>query len=138
MINLWHTPAMEHAALPCCHGSVIQFYVRDSELLDCQVYQRSGDMFIGVPINIASYALLTHLVARSVGLRAGRLIHVLGDAHIYKNHVEQVREQVSRTPYEPPSLWLNPEVQDIDSFTMDDIELVGYESHPPIQGDVAV
>lgn len=106
--------------------------------LDCQMYQRSCDTFLGVPFNIASYALLTHLIAHVTGLEAGHFIHTYGDLHIYENHLDQVKEQLTRKPLPLPTLWLNPDVTDIDSFTMDDIKLMAYESHPAIHGDMAV
>jgi len=106
--------------------------------LSCQMYQRSCDMFLGVPFNIASYSLLTHMIAQVCNLEVDEFIHVLGDAHIYKNHVEQVKEQLQRTPLELPQLWLNPEIKDITKFTMDDIRLEGYSSHGAIKADMAV
>ena len=106
--------------------------------LSCQMYQRSCDMFLGVPFNIASYSLLTHMIAQVCNLQADTFIHVLGDAHIYKNHIEQVEEQLEREPLPLPQLWLNPEIKDITKFTMDDIRLEGYTSHGPIKADMAV
>ena len=102
------------------------------------MYQRSCDMFLGVPFNIASYSLLTHMIAQVCGLAVGEFVHVLGDAHIYLNHVEQVKEQLSREPLSAPTLWLNPDVKDITGFTMSDIRLDGYESHGTISAPMAV
>ena len=109
-----------------------------TEKLSCQMYQRSCDMFLGVPFNIASYSLLTHMIAQVCGLDVGEFVHVLGDAHIYSNHVEQVKEQLSREPLPSPTLWLNPEIKDITKFTMEDILLEGYQSHGAIKADMAV
>ena len=106
--------------------------------MSCQLYQRSGDVFLGVPFNIASYALLTHLIAHETGLEVGEFIHTLGDAHIYSNHLEQVKEQLARTPKVAPKLWLNPAKKDVLSFEMDDIKLEGYESWGAIKAPVAV
>ena len=102
------------------------------------MYQRSCDMFLGVPFNIASYSLLTAMIAQVCELELGEFVHVLGDAHIYSNHVEQVKEQLAREPLPAPTLWLNPDIKDITKFTMDDIKLVGYESHGAIKADMAV
>jgi thymidylate synthase len=106
--------------------------------LSCQMYQRSADMFLGVPFNIASYSLFTHMIAQVCDLAVGEFVHVLGDAHVYSNHVEQTKEQISRTPLELPTLWLNPEIKDITKFTMNDIRLDGYQHHSPIKADMAV
>ena len=106
--------------------------------LDCQLYQRSGDLFLGVPFNIASYALLTHMVATVTNHLPGTFVHTLGDAHLYQNHVEQARTQLDREPLPPPSLHLNPAVDDLFAFTFEDITIVGYESHPAIKAPVAV
>ncbi len=106
--------------------------------LDCQMYQRSCDTFLGVPFNIASYALLTHLLAHVTGLEAGHFIHTYGDLHIYENHMDQIKEQLTREPLPLPTLWLNPDVKSIDGFTMDDIKLENYQCHPAIHGDMAV
>ncbi|MYL32817.1 thymidylate synthase [Pontibacillus yanchengensis] len=126
----------EKAALPPCH-ILFQFYVADGKL-SCQLYQRSGDIFLGVPFNIASYALLTHLIARECGLDVGEFIHTLGDAHIYSNHIDQVRTQLARPPKMLPTLQINPEIESIFDVQMEDIEINGYEPHPAIKAPVAV
>ncbi len=123
-------------ALPPCH-TMFQFYVVDGKL-SCQLYQRSGDIFIGVPFNIASYALLTSLIARECGLEVGDFVHTLGDAHIYSNHIEQVKEQLTRKPHDAPQLWLNPEKKHLDDFTMSDIKVKNYDPYPKIKAPVAV
>lgn len=123
-------------ALAPCHA-FIQFYVADGRL-SCQLYQRSADIFLGVPFNIASYALMTMMLAQVCGLEAGDFIHTLGDAHLYSNHAEQVEEQLSRTPYALPTMKINPEVKDIFSFSFEDFELIGYESHAHIKAPVAI
>ncbi|MDR4888609.1 thymidylate synthase [Fredinandcohnia sp. QZ13] len=127
---------VEFMALPPCH-SLFQFYVADGKL-SCQLYQRSGDLFLGIPFNIASYALLTHLIAYECGLEVGDFIHTIGDAHIYTNHIEQVNLQLSRDPRPFPTLKLNPAVESVFDFEMDDLEIVGYEPHPSIKAPVAV
>ena len=124
-------------ALPPCH-MFAQFYVSQDNKLSCQMYQRSCDMFLGVPFNIASYSLLTAMIAQVCGLKVGEFVHVLGDAHIYLNHIEQVKEQLTREPLPEPTLWLNPDITDINKFTMDDIKLVGYQSHGTIKAPMAV
>jgi thymidylate synthase len=106
--------------------------------LSCQMYQRSADMFLGVPFNIASYSLFTHMIAQVCNFGVGEFVHILGDTHIYSNHVEQTKEQISREPLPLPTLWLNPEIKDITKFTMEDIRLDGYQHHPPIKADMAV
>lgn len=123
-------------ALPPCH-TMFQFYVIDGKL-SCQLYQRSGDAFLGVPFNITSYALLTHMIAHVCGLGVGEFIHTLGDAHIYLNHIDQVNEQLKREPRALPELKMNPEITDIDSFKYEDIVIDDYESWPAIKGQVAV
>jgi len=136
IVSAWNPEDVPFSALPPCH-TLFQFYVNDNKL-SCQLYQRSGDVFLGVPFNIASYALLTHLIAHETGLEVGEFIHTLGDAHIYSNHLEQVKEQLTRTPKAAPKLWLNPAKKDVLSFEMDDIKLEGYESFGPIKAPVAV
>lgn len=136
LLSAWNVSDLDQMALPPCH-TFSQFYVSDGKL-SCQMYQRSCDMFLGVPFNIASYSLLTHLIAQVCDLQVGEFVHVLGDAHIYLNHVEQVKEQLTREPLPAPQLRLNPDIRDIDKFTMSDIELVNYQSHGPIKADMAV
>lgn len=136
ILTAWNPGEIESMALPPCH-CFAQFYVADGKL-SCQMYQRSCDMFLGVPFNIASYSLLTHLIAQVCNLEVGEFVHVLGDAHIYLNHVEQVKEQLSREPLPAPQLRLNPDIDNIDKFTMSDIELVGYNSHGAIKAEMAV
>lgn len=136
LVSAWNVADLPHMALQPCHV-LFQFYVADGRL-SCQLYQRSADLFLGVPFNIASYALLTHMVAQVTGLGVGDFVHTFGDAHIYLNHIEQVKEQLSREPLLLPKLILNPEVKDIDAFTMEDIHLADYLYHPPIKGKVSV
>lgn len=137
ILSAWNVGELAHMALPPCHAFV-QFYVSAEGKLSCQLYQRSADIFLGVPFNIASYALLTHLLAQVAGLEVGEFVHTLGDAHIYNNHLEQVQLQLTREPKALPTLKLNPEITTIEDFTFDDIELIGYESHPHIAGKVSV
>ena len=123
-------------ALPPCH-CLFQFYVADGKL-SCQLYQRSCDIFLGVPFNIASYALLTMMVAQVTGLKAGDFVHTLGDAHLYMNHLSQADEQLTRDPRPLPTMWINPEVTDLFAFTFDDFELKDYDPHPHIKAPIAV
>jgi thymidylate synthase len=123
-------------ALPPCHA-LFQFFVQESEL-SCQLYQRSADLFLGVPFNIASYALLTHMVAQVCGLKPGTFVHTFGDLHLYANHLDQAKLQLERQPRKLPELRLNPEVKDIHKFRYEDFELIGYEPHPGIKAPIAV
>lgn len=136
IVSAWNVADIEQMKLPPCHA-FFQFYVADGKL-SCQLYQRSADIFLGVPFNIASYALLTMMVAQVCGLKLGDFVHTLGDAHIYLNHLDQVNEQLSRTPYPLPSMHLNPDVQDIFGFRFEDFTLENYQSHPAIKAPVAV
>ena len=136
IVSAWNVGELSEMALMPCH-TLFQFYVANGKL-SCQLYQRSADIFLGVPFNIASYALLTHMIAQVCDLEVGDYIHTFGDAHIYNNHFEQVREQLSRTPTSLPQLKLNPAVKDIFAFTFDDIEIVGYEPQAAIKAPVAV
>src|SRR3569832_1708848 len=132
----WNVADIEYMALPPCHA-FFQFYVAEGRL-SCQLYQRSADLFLGVPFNIASYALLTMMIAQVTGLRAGDFVHTLGDAHLYLNHLEQAELQLSRTPFPLPRMQINPAVRSIFDFTFDDFALVDYQSHPAIRAPVAV
>jgi len=136
ILTAWNPGELDQMALPPCH-CFAQFYISDGKL-SCQMYQRSCDMFLGVPFNIASYSLLTHMIAQVCGLQVGEFVHVLGDAHIYLNHIEQVNEQLKREPLPAPRLWLNPEITDITKFTMADIRLENYQSHEAIRAKMAV
>lgn len=137
ILTAWNPGELAEMALPPCH-IMAQFYVNSENELSCQMYQRSNDLFLGCPFNIASYALLTHMVAQVCGLKVGEFIHTTGDAHIYLNHIDQVSEQLSRTPYPLPTLKINPDVTDITAFKMSDFELVGYQSHESIKAEMAV
>jgi len=136
IVSAWNVAEIDHMALPPCHA-FFQFYVADGKL-SCQLYQRSADIFLGVPFNIASYALLTMMVAQVCGLAYGDFIHTLGDAHLYNNHIEQAKLQLSREPNKLPTMKINTEVKDIFKFTIDDFTLVNYDAHPHIKGEVAV
>lgn len=137
ILSAWNPGELDQMALPPCHV-MCQFYVSSNKELSCHMYQRSVDVFLGLPFNIASYALLTHMIAQVCGLKVGELIISTGDTHIYHNHTGQVMEQLTRTPNEPPTLCLSQTVKDIEKFTMADIELVGYTAHPPIKAEMAV
>lgn len=136
IVSAWNVGDIERMALPPCH-TLFQFYVAEGKL-SCQLYQRSADIFLGVPFNIASYALLTMMVAQVTGLEPGEFVHTFGDAHLYLNHMEQAEEQLSRTPYPLPRMELNPDVKSIFDFTYDDFKLVDYQCHPAIKAPVAV
>jgi thymidylate synthase len=137
IITAWNPGELGLMALPPCH-MMSQFYVSTSGKISCQMYQRSADMFLGVPFNIASYALFTHLIAQATGFQVGELIIDIGDAHIYENHIKQVKEQLNREPLPLPELKLNPGITDVTKFTMEDIALEGYESHDAIKAPMAV
>ncbi len=136
IVSAWNVAEIPSMALAPCH-TLFQFYVAEGRL-SCQLYQRSADIFLGVPFNIASYALLTLMVAQVTGLQPGEFIHTLGDAHLYLNHLRQVETQLSRTPFPPPRMRINPEVRDIFGFRYEDFELVDYQCHPPIPAPIAV
>ncbi|MFP5418528.1 MAG: thymidylate synthase [Gammaproteobacteria bacterium] len=136
IVSAWNVADLDKMALAPCHA-FFQFYVADGKL-SCQLYQRSADIFLGVPFNIASYALLTLMMAQVTGLRPGDFVHTLGDAHLYSNHLEQAREQLSRAPRPLPTMTLNPDVKDIFAFRFEDFTLSGYDPHPAIKAPVAV
>ncbi len=136
IVSAWNVGEIEQMALPPCH-SFFQFYVLNNKL-SCQLYQRSGDLFLGVPFNIASYALLTTMLAQVCNLKLGDFVHTIGDTHIYSNHLEQVKLQLSRNPYPLPKIELNPDIKDIFDFRYEDIKLANYTSHPSIKAEVAI
>jgi thymidylate synthase len=136
IVSAWNPAEVAHMALPPCH-TLFQFDVTEGRL-SCQLYQRSADLFLGVPFNIASYALLTHLVAQVTGLVPGEFVHTFGDAHIYSNHLDQVDEQLRREPLDLPRIQIDESVADLATINFDQIRLVGYRSHPAIKGEVAV
>ncbi|MBQ2883856.1 MAG: thymidylate synthase [Alphaproteobacteria bacterium] len=137
IVSAWNPAQIEQMALPPCH-CFFQFDVTPDGKLNCMLYQRSCDMFLGVPFNIASYSLLTMMIAQVCGLEPGEFVHTLGNAHIYSNHFEQVKLQLTREPLPLPKVRINPEVKDIDDFKFEDFELIDYQSHPAIKGEVAV
>lgn len=138
IVSAWNPSDVEEMALPPCH-TMFQFYVdTDAGELSCQLYQRSADLFLGVPFNIASYALLTMMMAQVCGLKPGDFVHTFGDLHLYTNHLEQTREQLTREPRPLPTMRINPDVKEIDQFVFEDFELVGYDPHPTIKAPIAV
>ncbi len=136
IVSAWNVGALDDMNLPPCH-ILFQFYVADGKL-SCQLYQRSADIFLGVPFNIASYALLLKMIAQVTGLEPGTFVHTLGDAHIYLNHIDQCKLQLSREPYKLPEMKINPEVKNIFDFKYGDFELVNYQAHPHIKGEISV
>ncbi len=136
IVSAWNVGDLDKMALPPCH-IMFQFYVSNGRL-SCQLYQRSCDIFLGVPFNIASYALLTMMIAQASGLKPGEFVHTLGDAHIYLNHIDQVKLQLTREPYQLPTMQINPEVKSIFDFRFDDFRLQGYQAHPHIKGAISV
>lgn len=136
IINAWNASQIEQMALPPCH-MMVQFYVQDNKL-SAQLYQRSADIFLGVPFNIASYALFVYMIAQVCDLEVGEFIHTIGDAHIYLNHIDQIKLQLERTPLPLCNLVLNPEITEIDQFKFEDIRIENYQSHPPIKGEISV
>lgn len=136
IVSAWNVAEISEMKLPPCHV-LFQFYVVNNKL-SCQLYQRSADVFLGVPFNIASYSLLTHMIAQVTGLQVGEFIHTFGDVHLYLNHIEQAKLQLSREPFPLPQLKLNPDIKNIDDFKFEDIEIINYQAHPSIKADVAV
>lgn len=136
IVNAWNVSDLHQMALPPCHFA-FQFYVANRKL-SCQLYQRSGDVFLGIPFNIASYSLLTHMIAHVTGLQVGEFVHTIGDAHIYTNHIEQIKTQLQREPRELPTLSITKDTGDIDALTFEDFVINGYDPHPKLSGKVAV
>jgi len=136
IVSAWNPLLVDEASLPPCH-TLFQFYVSNGKL-SCQLYQRSADVLLGSPFNIASYSILTHMIAQVCDLQVGEFVYTLGDAHIYKNHFNAVNEQLIREPLSLPTLWINPEIKNINSFTMNDIKLVNYQHHSPITAPMAI
>lgn len=136
IVSAWNVGELDKMNLPPCH-ILFQFYVADGKL-SCQLYQRSADVFLGVPFNIASYSLLTLMMAQVTGLKPGDFVHTFGDVHIYSNHIDQVKLQLTRDPFPLPEMWINPEKKSIFDFVYDDFKLLNYKAHPHIRGDVAV
>jgi len=137
IVSAWNVADIPNMALPPCH-TFMQFYVSNEDKLSCQLYQRSADIFLGVPFNIASYALLTMMIAQVTGLKYGEFIHTMGDAHLYMNHIEQAYEQVQREPHPLPKMVLNPSRKSLFDFVFDDFELIDYEAHPHIKAEVSI
>lgn len=137
IISLWQPDEIDEMVLPPCHGLVVQFSVSEGKYLSCQMYQRSGDFFLGVPWNIAFYSLLTRVVAQLVGLQAKHFIHSVGDAHIYSNHINQVKEQIGRKPKEYPFVVINGALRNIDDLEFEDFEIIGYDPHPTIKAPIS-
>ena len=138
MVSAWNPGELHLMALPPCH-SLFQFYVNTERgELSCQLYQRSADLFLGVPFNIASYALLTMMIAQVCGLKAGDFVHTFGDLHLYKNHLEQTNLQLSREPRALPTMRINPDIKNIDDFTFEDFELLDYDPYPIIKAPISV
>jgi thymidylate synthase len=135
-VSAWNVADVNKMALPPCH-CLFQFYVANGKL-SCQLYQRSADTFLGVPFNIASYALLTMMVAQVCGLQAGEFVHTFGDVHLYKNHIEQTKLQLTRDFRPLPTMWINPEVKDLFAFKFEDFELRNYDPHPHIKAEVSI
>lgn len=136
VVSAWNVAELDQMALNPCH-CLFQFYISEGKL-SCQLYQRSADVFLGVPFNIASYALLTYMVASVSGLAVGDFVHTFGDVHLYLNHIEQAKEQLTRTPYPKPEIWINPEVKDLFLFDYKDIKIINYQHHPGIKAPIAV
>lgn len=137
VITTWNPTVLDEIALPSCHGVAVQFYVDDGRL-SCQMYQRSGDVFLGVPFNITSYALLTHIIADMVGLKVGKLIHIGGDMHLYNNHIGVAETQFHITPKNLPNLIIKNTHDNIEDYTIEDLELIGYDPHPPLRAPLSV